>query len=677
MQLTINPRKMNPNGFYLLHYMQDETLRFIVLYGGSSSAKSYSVAQCVLLMTIADGENTLVMRKVGASISKTIYEDFKQAAQGLGIAQHFTFVQNCVRCDNGAKIDFSGLDDPEKIKGISNYKRISLEEWSEFEEQDFKQLRKRLRGKRGQQIIATFNPIKETHWIKTRFFDVEKWHDVPMEIVIGGRKAKKELCQVKSLRMNEGKDIMNPRTGEFEHKAPDTVLIQSTYLNNFWVVGSPDGTYGFYDEQCVADFEHDRIHDPDYYNVYALGEWGVLRTGSEYLWAFQRGKHCSSVSYDPSLPLHVSVDNNVLPYISISVWQYDASMRQIRQLHDIPAETPNNTVRKASALCKDYIVSLMADGSERRVYFHGDASGRAANTIDEQNRSFLDLFIEGMKSDSYEVIDCVAKQNPSVAMSGEFVNAIFEDPAAMGLSIVIGEDCRTSIEDYQAVQKDVNGAILKTKVKNKTTGQSYEEHGHLTDTFRYVVCDIWRDEFITFSQKRKRNVYARGGDLRMFNPNSSYTYTERFAYLVPSINSRTAFVELSCIDGNTFHVTSAFCSEEIGAEAIYEMIPSLASGDTIWVECDKSFYFMCRELRERFPQYDVRIKKPDADVDMKIKATSDFVRLHVQFSSELIANDERYAAFVDSMMDYRKDAEDKSASIAVSGVVSQAIRIIS
>ena len=95
MQLTINPRKMNPNGFYLLHYMQDETLRFIVLYGGSSSAKSYSVAQCVLLMTLADGENTLVMRKVGASISKTIYEDFKQAAQGLGISDGF-YNEQCV-----------------------------------------------------------------------------------------------------------------------------------------------------------------------------------------------------------------------------------------------------------------------------------------------------------------------------------------------------------------------------------------------------------------------------------------------------------------------------------------------------------------------------------------------------------------------------------------------------
>ena len=75
--MVINYKKLNPNGFYLLKYLNDETIRFIILYGGSSSGKSYSVAQTILIQTLQDGENTLVMRKVGASILKTIYEDYK------------------------------------------------------------------------------------------------------------------------------------------------------------------------------------------------------------------------------------------------------------------------------------------------------------------------------------------------------------------------------------------------------------------------------------------------------------------------------------------------------------------------------------------------------------------------------------------------------------------------
>ena len=322
--MEINFKKLNPVGFYLIRFLQDPTIRFIILFGGSSSGKSYSVAQIILIFTLWEGSNTLVMRKVGASIRDSIYQDFKTAADQLGITNLFRFsdgVKTITCLSNGARIVFKGLDDSEKIKGLSSFKRVVLDEESEFEEEDYKQIRKRLRGMVGQQIITTFNPIKETHWIKTQIFDKEKWHDIPKTVEIAGRELPPQLTDVKSIRMNEPKSILNPRTKEIEEHPSDTVVIQTTYLNNFWVVGSPDGTYGFYDEQCVADFERDRLNDPDYYNVYALGEWGVIRTGSEFFSSFNRGVHTGVCDYDPALPVHISVDSNVLPYISCTYWQ--------------------------------------------------------------------------------------------------------------------------------------------------------------------------------------------------------------------------------------------------------------------------------------------------------------------------------------------------------------------
>ena len=115
--MQINFKKLNPLGFHLLKLLQDTAIRLIILFGGSSSGKSYSVAQLILIMTLWDGGNTLVMRKVGASISKTIYEDFKVASKQLGIFSLFKFkdgVRQIVCIPNGAKIDFGGLDDPEK-----------------------------------------------------------------------------------------------------------------------------------------------------------------------------------------------------------------------------------------------------------------------------------------------------------------------------------------------------------------------------------------------------------------------------------------------------------------------------------------------------------------------------------------------------------------------------------
>lgn len=61
--MKINYKKLNPLGFHLLKLLQDAVIRLIILYGGSSSGKTYSVAQLILIITLYDGENTLVMQQ--------------------------------------------------------------------------------------------------------------------------------------------------------------------------------------------------------------------------------------------------------------------------------------------------------------------------------------------------------------------------------------------------------------------------------------------------------------------------------------------------------------------------------------------------------------------------------------------------------------------------------------
>lgn len=670
--MRINPKKLNPLGFHLLKLLQDTAIRLIILYGGSSSGKSYSVAQLVLITTLWDSGNTIVMRKVGTSVTKTIYEDFKVAARQLGLMSMFRFKDwgKQVLCiTNGAKIDFGGLDDPEKIKGISNYKRVVLDEWSEFDSEDFKQVRKRLRGKVGQQIITTFNPIKETHWIKKEIFDVEKWHDVPMDVEIAGQKIPSQLTDVKSIRMNEAKSILNPRTKEVQVHAPDTVVIQSTYLNNFWVVGSPDGTYGYYDEQCVADFEKDRINDPDYYNVYALGEWGVLRTGSEFFASFNRGAHVSELAYNPGLPVHLSIDSNVMPYISVQYWQASIGDKTtLWQFDETCATNPDNSARKSAKLVAKRLRRL----NPSKVHVHGDASTRAANTIDDDKRSFLDLFIGGLQKEGFDIVDCVGTKNPSVPMSGEFINAIY-DGAIPSLSITIGENCKASIEDYMSVQKDANGAILKTKVKNKITGQTYEEHGHMSDCKRYVVTDILREQFLSFSNRRKRNLYAKDGAIRFYNPSTDCTYTENMVYCMPNINGK--FVLLfgqKC--GECWHITHVRFIETTSTEHIKEALSGCNSNHVV-LECSKSYYLMARDLRDSLDG-DVRVLHESADLARRIAATSDYVKSNIRFNETALNDNIEYGAFMTNLLDYNKDAgENIEGSAVLSGFIQTVLKL--
>lgn len=669
--MIVNYKKLNPNGFYLLKYLQDATLRFIILYGGSSSGKSYSVAQTILIQTLQDDENTLVMRKVGASIQKTIYEDYKVAAKGLGIDHLFKFQQNTIKClYNGAKIDFSGLDDPEKIKGISNYKRVHLEELSEFDEPDLKQIRKRLRGKVGQQIICTFNPVSETCWIKKKLFDTEKWHDVSMTVEIAGKALPEELTKVKSIRMNSTKSILNPRTRQIEEHAPDMVVIQSTYLNNFWVVGSPDGAYGYYDEQCIADFEKDRLNDPDYYNVYALGEWGVIRTGSEFFGSFHRGRHSGEHPYIPDLPIHISVDNNVLPYISVSYWQVDLSTGiKIWQFHETCAESPNNTVKKSSKLVGKYLKDI---GYCDKIYLHGDASTKAANSIDDEKRSWMDLFIDTLQKEGFEIEDKVGNKNPSVAMTGEFINAIF-DEIVPGIEIGIDESCTVSIEDYMSVQKDANGAILKTKVKNKTTMQTYEEHGHLSDTFRYVVTDLCHEDYIAFSNRRKRNLYGNKGAFSYFNPSTEHEYSNKIVYVIPNVNDHFLLVQaFKC--GEKWHLVDVVYRQTSSMDEIKSSIKHHQANPYI-VECSNAYFPMVRELRETLP--DVRVAKEFPDVDKRIAATSDYIKEYFLLSESKLEESEDYCRFLNSLLDYNIDSENKEANTALSGLAYYIIKYLS
>lgn len=668
--MEINFKKLNPVGFYLMRFLQDLTIRFIILFGGSSSGKSYSVAQIILIFTLWEGSNTLVMRKVGASIRDSIYQDFKTAADQLGITNLFRFsdgVKTITCLSNSARIVFKGLDDSEKIKGLSSFKRVVLDEESEFEEEDYKQIRKRLRGMVGQQIITTFNPIKETHWIKTQIFDKEKWHDIPKTVEIAGRELPPQLTDVKSIRMNEPKSILNPRTKEIEEHPSDTVAIQTTYLNNFWVVGSPDGTYGFYDEQCVADFERDRLNDPDYYNVYALGEWGVIRTGSEFFSSFNRGVHTGVCEYDPTLPVHISVDSNVLPYISITYWQIalDGDKKHIRQIGETCADSPNNTVRKAAKLVAKRLHEMGVD----KVILHGDASTRAANNIDDEKRSFHDLFIDTMQKEGIEVIDKVSNKNPSVPMSGEFINAIF-DVIFPGLQITIDENCKISIEDYMSVQKDVNGGILKTKVKNKITMQTYEEHGHISDTLRYVVVDMLREEFLLFSNRRKRNLYAKDRAIHFFNPETKCEYSREIAYAMPNVNGKFALVH-GKLCGEKWHILDVQLTETASTDEIKQILIATASPQTI-IECAPAYYRFVKDLRKELPG--VRAMQEVPDIDRRIAATSDFVKNHLLFNEERLNDDVVYSTFMANLLDYNKDSDSKEASAVLSGFIQFVVK---
>lgn len=471
MKINFDKKLFNPLYWHLRKYMADEKIRFIFIYGGSSASKTFSVVQSCTFDTLSERDNYMVLRKYGSDIEDSIYSDFTGIISGWGLSHLFTCVKNRIRNVFGGYIRFRGLDDSEKIKGIARFKRVILEEMTQFDHEDLKQIRKRLRGRPGQQIIGLWNPVSEEHWIKKSVIDTQEWSDCPLDV--DGIPFSK-LSDDSFVRIN---------------KEGNTILIKTTYKDNYWIVGHPENKkIGYKDEHVLSDFEFDRIHDYPYYMVYALAEWGKLDTGAEFYKSFKINLNVGPVTYNPKQPLHLSFDENVNPYLSCTIWQGIGN--DVRCIDEIALEAPKNTLEYTlTEFQKRY------PNHEGGVYIYGDATSRKADVKLEKGYNFFTIIAKGLAK--YNPQTRVPLANPAVMVRGIFINQVFQGRFP-GVTITIGENCKKTIQDIRYTKEAADGTKLKETVKDPKTGVRYEPYGHLSDTMDYFVCFYMQSKFNEF-----------------------------------------------------------------------------------------------------------------------------------------------------------------------------------
>lgn len=119
-----------------------EHLRY-VLKGGRGSGKSFHIPMRILLDIMEYPVSALGIRKVQNTILKSVYANFKAAANIMGVRDQFRFVDSKLEITylgRGNKIYFAGADDPEKIKSIKDadfpLAIAWFEELAEFKSED-------------------------------------------------------------------------------------------------------------------------------------------------------------------------------------------------------------------------------------------------------------------------------------------------------------------------------------------------------------------------------------------------------------------------------------------------------------------------------------------------------------------------------------------------------------
>jgi phage terminase large subunit len=223
------------NKAYLPHL--NNYARVQIFFGGSSSGKSVFLAQRAVWDILKGKRNYLICRAVARTIKRSVFQEVKKVITAWGLWSEFDKNETdlTITCNNGYQILFAGLDDVEKLKSITPAKGVItdvwLEEATEAEADDIKQLMKRQRGGSDdilKRFVLSFNPIMQSHHIYTTYFNDIAWAD-----------------------------------DQKEYTSDGLAILKTTYKDNHFLT-----------KQDVADLENEK--DKYFYDVYTLGNWGIL-----------------------------------------------------------------------------------------------------------------------------------------------------------------------------------------------------------------------------------------------------------------------------------------------------------------------------------------------------------------------------------------------------------------
>tara|TARA_R110002033_G_scaffold60198_2_gene110271 strand:+ start:1596 stop:2984 length:1389 start_codon:yes stop_codon:yes gene_type:complete len=419
-----------------------------IMYGGAiRGGKTFAgIGALLLLSKMFPGSKWAIVRDSLQTLKRTTIPSFKKVCPDDYI-KNFNQEMQVVTFHNGSQILFFGenyADDKDlnRFKGLE-VNGFLLEEINELQEMTFYKCIERA----GSHIIpkmpkplilATCNPTN--NWVKSLVYDKWKSNTLP----------------------DNWKYIPS--------KITDNPHIPKDYLESL---------------KSMPKYE---------YEVFVNGNWDLQqKSGLEFYKEFNLDDHVGTkVSYNKNIPLWFSVDENVHPYLSCTVWQIMG--RQAIQIDELCMKNPKNTV---TGLCDE--IKMRYRRHKAGVLLTGDASSNKQDVKLEKGFNLYTL-VRNELSDTFRVTLRQPKSNPSVYVRGQFINTCLRSNFD-NIEILISDQCKESINDWVNTKQDADGTKHKKKVTDNKTGVRYEEYGHLTDTADYLLTTVFYQSYIRFQGK--------------------------------------------------------------------------------------------------------------------------------------------------------------------------------
>jgi hypothetical protein len=232
--------------------------------------------------------------------------------------------------------------------------------------------------------------------------------------------------------------------------------------------------------------------NPIKYERFVNGDWELEdKVGGEFYFNFDFSKSVGEykILYKEDAPLHITLDFNSLPYMTLLVWQiFD---KKCILLEEFCMRPPQNTVRQT---IKAFISHYQKHQTTISVY--GDYSAKAKTPHDERlfDIVFSELSKAGLHSNDF------VRPNPSVSTRGDFINEILGQKY-MQIEIFMDENCKITIEDFMKTKKAPDGTKVKKREADPITKVSSEKYGHTSDASDYFICQAFKEDFDTFKKR--------------------------------------------------------------------------------------------------------------------------------------------------------------------------------
>lgn len=184
-ELKRTPEQLVPPAFQFLFERQK---RYIVPYGGRSSAKSWSVARVLLQRGTERKELILCARESQSSIKESAYRLLCDQIRALELEDFYAIGADRIVGTNGTEFIFEGLyRNAERLKSYEGVTIVWVEEAHRVSERSWEDLIPTIR-KAGSQFFITFNPSQADDPVWQRFIASDRpdviaqrvtWRDNP------------------------------------------------------------------------------------------------------------------------------------------------------------------------------------------------------------------------------------------------------------------------------------------------------------------------------------------------------------------------------------------------------------------------------------------------------------------------------------------------------------------